>query len=149
MKLAPLNTLQLTLMVLLCAAPLVGADWPSLGIPMQITVSVAAGVLSTLNFYVPSPVPSQVLGPQGVQTVHVLQALLGSAVSTLSAMAAFSPTLGAAAHVATEVGGVLMGVLGLFSPQALATPAQSFRMRRLAAQIRKRESSSPSPTQIP
>lgn len=136
MKLKPINVLQLALMAIVVTAPVVGADWPGSATWAQIAVAAASGVLGTVNLYAPPLQPTTLLGPQGLQTVHVVQGLVSTLVSTLATIAAtqpHNPSLAAAAHIASTVGGVVGGVLGLFSPQAYLGPVASYRLRMAAA----------------
>jgi hypothetical protein len=131
---SPLNVLQLLLTMSLVAFPLIGSDWPSTAMYMQIATAVASGVLGTVSIYAPPMLPSSVgvalLGTTGVQGIHILQGTIGAVVSTVAGITAANPTLAPVAHYVSSIGGVLMGVLGVVSPKALVGPIAAMRILR-------------------
>ena len=134
MKIRAINVLQLALAIAIVGSPQIGANYPASTMWMHIVAATASAILGTINFYAPSPIPSKIVGPQGVQVLHVLQGLASTIVSILASAAAAQPhnlSLSHAAHLITTIGGVLTAAGGIFSPQALPNPIQAMRTRAL------------------
>lgn len=132
MKLAPINVLQVVLMAVAATAPVVGADWPGSATWMHLCASAAVGILGAVNLVAPPPAPSTVLGPQGLKAIHVVTGIVSTFASTIAAVAAAQPhnaSLAIASHVATTLGGVTAGLLGILSPQAYLGPIAQARLR--------------------
>lgn len=139
-KWKPINALQLVMMAAMVTAPIVGKDWPASATWMQIVVAAASAILGTVSLYAPPLQTSQLLGPQGLQTVHVVQGIITTVISLLASVAATQPgnaSLAEVTHVATTLGGVFAGVFGLFSPQAYLGPIAQARLHRMVAASRQ------------
>lgn len=130
MKIAPINWLQVAFMILVVACPMIGSDWPATATAMQMTSAFSSAALGILSLYAPPPIPATFLTGSGVKAVHIVQGLIATLLTTISSMAVSNAALIPAMHVVTSVGGILMGVLGLFSPKALTSPLMIMRMRR-------------------
>jgi hypothetical protein len=135
MKIAPINVVQLVLMILVVACPSIGADWPTLAVSMQVATALASASLASVNLYAPSVVPSVIIGAQGIQAIHVVQGMIGTLVTTVAAIGAATPSWGPVVRITSEVGGIAMGILGIFSPKALTGPITMMRMMRMARKI--------------
>lgn len=131
MRATPLNVIQIILMILVVACPSIGGDWPTVSTAMQVTAAIAASGLAIVNLYAPPLVPASILTPVGFQAVHVMQLFIGAIVSALATAGVARPTWDPAVHIVSDVGGILMGVLGLFSPKALGTPSMFQRRDRV------------------
>jgi hypothetical protein len=149
MKIKPLNVVQLTLMALLVALPSAASDWPRTAVWDQIAIAAAAGALGVVNLYAPALVPSAVVGPAGVQAAHIVQGAVASIISTIAGFGAANPALGPVVHQVSAVGGILTGVLGLFSPQAMLGPVASMRLHAAARAAREKTSETGAPPATP
>ena len=131
MKLAPLNYAQIALMIIIVACPMAGVDWPKSAIVMQVVTACAAGALAVASLYAAPIAPASFLSATGIQTVHVVQGMIGTVVGILNGAVVAHPTWGPTIRIVSDVGGITMGVLGIFSPKALATPLMIMRLRRV------------------
>lgn len=131
MKIAPLNYVQILLMILIVACPMAGVDWPRVAVVMQVAAACAAGSLAVVSLYATPIAPASFLSTTGIQAVHVIQGMIGTVVGILNGTVVAHPTWGPAIRIVSDVGGITMGVLGIFSPKALVGPIMALRIRRV------------------
>lgn len=137
MKIQPIHYVQIALACIVAGATATASAFPalsSLALAMHLTVTVVSGVLTALSLYAPPPNPGTVVGPTGIQTVHTIQMVIGSTVSSMGLVASASAQMATVANIVSGVGMVLLAILSVISPQALETKGmRANRMARVLA----------------